>query len=87
MMRINSMIQPTITHVECQQNHLIVTLSGGQEIRTPLWYYPRLLNATPDQRSHYEIMPMGIHWPDVDEDLSIQGLLQGIKAPGAINPL
>jgi hypothetical protein len=77
----------TITHVECQQNHLIVTLSGGQEIRTPLWYYPRLLNATPDQRSHYEIMPMGIHWPDVDEDLSIQGLLQGIKAPGAINPL
>jgi len=86
-MRINSMIQPTITHVECQQNHLIVTLSGGQEIRTPLWYYPRLLNATPDQRSHYEIMPMGIHWPDVDEDLSIQGLLQGIKAPGAINPL
>jgi hypothetical protein len=52
-----------------------------------LWYYPRLLNATPDQRSHYEIMPMGIHWPDVDEDLSIQGLLQGIKAPGAINPL
>ena len=86
-MRINSMIQPTITHVECQQNHLIVTLSGGQEIRTPLWYYPRLLNATPDQRSHYEIMPMGIHWPDVDENLSIQGLLQGIKAPGAINPL
>ena len=81
------MIQPTITHVECQQNHLIVTLSGGQEIRTPLWYHPRLLNATPDQRNHYEIMPMGIHWPDVDEDLSIQGLLQGIKAPGAINPL
>jgi hypothetical protein len=77
----------TVKHVECQQNHLIVTLSGGQEIRTPLWYYPRLLNATPDQRSHYEIMPMGIHWPDVDEDLSIQGLLQGIKAPGAINPL
>lgn len=86
-MRINSMIQPTITHVECQQNHLIVTLSGGQEIRTPLWYYPRLLNATPDQRSHYEIMPMGIHWPDVDEDLSIQGLLQGIKAPGAVGPV
>jgi len=81
------MIQPTITHVECQQNHLIVTLSGGQEIRTPLWYYPRLLNATPDQRSHYEIMPMGIHWPDVDEDLSIQGLLQGIKAPGAVEPV
>ena len=86
-MRINSMIQPTITHVECQQNHLIVTLSGGQEIRTPLWYYPRLLNATPDQRSHYEIMPMGIHWPDVDEDLSIQGLLQRIKAPGAVGSL
>jgi hypothetical protein len=74
----------TVKHVECQQNHLIVTLSGGQEIRTPLWHYPRLLNATPAQRQNYEIMPMGIHWPDVDEDLSINGILQGTKAPGAV---
>ncbi|MFM7630946.1 MAG: DUF2442 domain-containing protein, partial [Alphaproteobacteria bacterium] len=45
-----SIASPTITHVDCNQNHLIVTLSGGQEIRTPLWHYPRLLNATPEQR-------------------------------------
>lgn len=49
-----------------------------------IWHYPRLLNATPAQRQNYEIMPMGIHWPDVDEDLSIHGILQGTKAPGAV---
>jgi hypothetical protein len=76
-----------VKDVACQQDHLIVTLSGGQQIRTPLWYYPRLLNATPEQRNHYQIMPLGIHWPDVDEDLSVNGLLQGIKAPGAVGPV
>ena len=73
--------------VSCHQDHLVVTLSGGQEIHTPLWYYPRLLGATPEQRQNYEIMSFGIHWPDIDEDLSINGLLQGNKAPGAVAPV
>ena len=56
---------------------LVVTLADGRKIATPLAWYPRLLNATPAQRQNYEIMPMGIHWPDIDEDLGIAGMLRG----------
>jgi uncharacterized protein DUF2442 len=56
---------------------LIVTMIDGRRVVTPLAWYPRLLRATPEQRSRYEIMPMGIHWPDLDEDLSIPAMLQG----------
>ena len=72
--------------VVCTDTQLIVTLKDGREIATPLWWYPRLLNATPEQRTHYQLMRTGIHWPDVDEDLSIRGMLQGKKAPGATQP-
>ena len=56
---------------------LVVTLVDGRKIATPLAWYPRLLNASPEQRDNYEIMPMGIHWPDIDEDLGIAGMLKG----------
>jgi hypothetical protein len=56
---------------------LVVTLADGRKIATPLAWYPRLLNATSAQRENYEIMPMGIHWPDIDEDLGIAGMLRG----------
>ena len=52
-------------------------LADGRKIATPLAWYPRLLNATPAQRDSYEIMPMGIHWPEIDEDLGIAGMLRG----------
>ena len=55
-------------------------------IVTPLWWYPRLLNATSGQRANYELSPLGVHWPDVDEDLSIEGMLVGSKAAGAKQP-
>jgi len=56
---------------------LVVTLADGRKIVTPLAWYPRLLRATSAQRENYEIMPMGIHWPDIDEDLGIAGMLRG----------
>lgn len=59
---------------------LIVTLADGRRIATPLDWYPRLAKATPAQRKNFEIMPMGIHWPDIDEDLSIAGMLKGRAA-------
>ena len=70
-------------HPACTQAELIVTLANGQKIVTPLWWYPRLLDATPQQRANYELSPFGVHWPDIDEDLSIEGMLVGSKAPGA----
>jgi hypothetical protein len=66
--------------VECNDTELVVTLRDGRKIATPLAWYPRLSAATPLQRANYEIMPMGIHWPEIDEDLSIAGMLQGKSA-------
>jgi hypothetical protein len=71
---------------ECTETDLVVVLANGQKIVTPLWWYPRLLAATPAQRAHYELSPFGVHWPGVDEDLSVEGMLKGMKAPGAREP-
>jgi hypothetical protein len=54
-----------------------VTLADGRRIATPLAWYPRLLRASVTERQNYEIMPMGIHWPAIDDDLSIAGVLKG----------
>jgi hypothetical protein len=73
-------------HAQCTATELAVTLANGQKIITPLWSYPRLNAATPEQRERYELSPFGVHWPEVDEDLSIDGMLKGAKAPGAKQP-
>lgn len=70
----------------CTDAELIVTLANGQKVVTPLWWYPRLLQATPAQRASYELSPFGVHWPEIDEDLSIEGMLVGSRAPGARQP-
>ena len=66
-------------------DRLIVDLMDGRAIAVPLAWYPRLANATPDQRAHWRIAGggYGIHWPEIDEDLSTEGLLRGAPAPGA----
>jgi uncharacterized protein DUF2442 len=66
--------------VEFTETELVVTLVDGRKIATPLDWYPRLLKASPGQRRKFEIMPMGIHWPDLDEDLSIAGMFEGRRA-------
>jgi hypothetical protein len=63
--------------VEFTASELVVTLADGRKIATPLDWYPRLFKASPAERMNYEIMAMGIHWPGLDEDLSIAGMLQG----------
>jgi hypothetical protein len=59
---------------------LVVTLADGRRIATPLAWYPRLKNASAAAREHLELMPLGIHWPELDEDLGIAGMLQGRRA-------
>jgi hypothetical protein len=61
-------------------DELVVTLADGRRIATPLAWYPRLKNATAAAREHLELMPLGIHWPELDEDLGIAGMLQGRRA-------
>jgi hypothetical protein len=70
----------------CDLHHVHVRLADGRQVSTPLWWYPRLLQATPAERNTVELMLDGVHWPDVDEDLSIDGMLKGRKAPGAVQP-
>ena len=62
---------------------LSVALMDGRTITVPLVWYPKLLDATEAQRRRWEISGggYGIHWPDLDEDLSTEGLLRGAPAP------
>lgn len=69
----------------CTDDVLVVDLADGRTIVTPLAWYPRLLHATAAQRAHSERAGggFGIHWPDLDEDLSVRGMLRGAPAaPG-----
>jgi hypothetical protein len=70
----------------CDESQLHVRLADGRMLSTPLWWYPRLAAASPAARADIELMPMGIHWPEVDEDISIASMLGGQKAPGAVPP-
>ena len=63
--------------VEFTEELLRVTLQDGREIAAPLAWYPRLLEATPEQRHNVEFSISGIHWLDLDEDLSVAGMLRG----------
>ena len=78
-------VQPgqRVKNVHCTQDTLRVDLLDGRTISVPLAWYPRLLHATPQQRAKWKLAGggYGIHWPDVDEDLSVEGLLRGLPAP------
>ena len=67
------------TSVTATNDLLSATLADGRVISVPLSWYPRLLHATPEERSRWELHAQGrhIHWPDIDEDLSVEGLLGG----------
>ena len=72
-----------VKDVRLSEDTISVDLVDGRTISAPLAWYPRLLHATPQQRMNWKIAGAGycIHWPDLDEDLSTQGLLQGAPAP------
>jgi hypothetical protein len=67
------------------RDSLVVDLMDGRTISVPLTWYPKLLKASPKERFHWEICGggYGIHWPEIDEDLSVEGLLRGSPAPTA----
>ena len=72
-----------VRSVRSDDDTLSVDLVDGSTITVPLAWYPRLLNATQEQRNHWERSGggYGIHWPEIDEDLSTEGLLRGAPAP------
>jgi Protein of unknown function (DUF2442) len=72
-----------VTGVKFTKDSLSVALRDGRTITVPLAWFPRLLNATAAQRKNWCVAGgwYGIHWPDLDEDLSTEGLLRGAPAP------
>jgi hypothetical protein len=72
-----------VRDVRVSEDTLTVDLMDGRTISVPLVWYPRLFGATPKQRSNWKVCAAGygIHWPDLDEDLSTEGLLRGAPAP------
>ena len=74
-----------VANVACTDDALVVSLMDGRIIPVPLAWYPRLQRATAEQRANWQPAGggYGIHWPEVDEDLSTEGLLRGAPAPRA----
>ena len=77
---------PRVRDVTFDEHRLNVGLMDGRTISVPLAWYPRLLHASPEQRSKWKICASGygIHWLEIDEDLSTEGLLSGAPAPTAV---
>jgi hypothetical protein len=75
-----------VRDVRVTDDAISVDLFDGRTITVPLAWYPRLLHATSEQRANWRIAGAGygIHWPDIDEDLSTRGLLRGAPAPRGI---
>jgi Protein of unknown function (DUF2442) len=70
----------TAIDVTVMDDRLVVILADGRELAAPLAWFPRLLEATQDQRRNWRLIGRGhgIHWPDVDEDISVASLLRSV---------
>jgi hypothetical protein len=75
-----------IRNVWFDDDTLFVGLNDGRTVGTPIRWYPRLQRATAAQRQNWRLIADGdgVHWPDVDEDLSLEGMLAGRAAPGVM---
>jgi len=74
---------PKVITVTINDDTLSVDLEDGRTVSVPIGWYPRLTYGTPAERVNFQISGAGygIHWPDLDEDLSTEGLLRGAPAP------
>ena len=73
---------PRIAALEVTEDAIVAQLADGRTISVPLAWSWRLAAATPAQRKRFEIIGSGegVHWPDIDEDISARGMLQGVPA-------
>ena len=75
----DELIRPCATNVDVTENTINVELNDGRSISVPLSWYPRLEHATPEERKNWELIGSGtgIHWPEIDEDISVEALIDG----------
>ena len=78
---------PEPVAVRVTDDTLSVDLADGRTISVPVAWYPRLLHGTPAERANYELMYDGIHWEDLNEDISVEGLLEGCKSGESLRSL
>jgi hypothetical protein len=80
--------EPLIREMQVTDEEIIAHLVDGRTISVPLAWSWRLAEATPEQRANFEIIGsgQGVHWPDVDEDISARGMLGGVPAPRPRQP-
>ena len=69
----------SVQSITATDDSLIVDLSDGRTVSVPLTWFPRLLHGTPTERNHWRLIGdgEGIHWPDLDEDISVENILAG----------
>jgi len=74
--------EPTARRVECTDEYLVVHLTDGRTVSAPLDWYPRLAFGTPEERANVELVAdgWGLHWPELDEDLHVEGILAGKRS-------
>ena len=82
MNTVADLVEPRIKDIHVTDEEIIAYLVDGRTISVPLAWSWRLSEATPEQRSSYELIGdgQGIHWPEIDEDISAEGMLYGIPA-------
>jgi len=76
-------------NVRVTDRALVVELRDGRVVSVPLAWYPRLAEGSPGERRRWELLGpgIGIHWPDLDEDISVEGLLQGLPSGESVASL
>lgn len=81
-------IEPRVSDLTVTDAEICARLVDGRTVSVPLSWSWRLSEATPEQRGHWELIGDGtvIHWPDIDEDISIEGMLWGTPAPRPAGP-
>jgi hypothetical protein len=81
--------QLIVSGVGVTDETIVFEMADGRRIEAPLWWYPRLQAASPEQRREWEILPFGdaVGWEEIDEYISAKALIVGGAAPGAVPPL
>jgi hypothetical protein len=74
--------RPRASSVTLTEDSLIIDLIDGRTISAPIAWFPRLAHATPEERADFELIAdgIGIHWPQLDEDISVEGVLAGHRS-------
>jgi hypothetical protein len=82
MNTVVNVVEPRLLNAEITEDEIIAHLMDGRTISVPLIWSWRLSEATEEQRQNFEVLGdgQGIHWPDIDEDISVEGMLQGSPA-------